>query len=55
MKSFSGMLDLVFDIWMMSYHFLIQFNFFVIRYARAWLWHVVAEFLSSDGSGNTIS
>jgi hypothetical protein len=27
----------------------------VFRYARAWLWHMVASFLFSDGSGNTIS
>jgi len=27
----------------------------VQRYARAWLWHMVAGFLFSDGSGNTIS
>jgi len=27
----------------------------VQRYARAWLWHMVAGFLFPDGSGNTIS
>jgi hypothetical protein len=27
----------------------------VFRYARAWLWHMVASFLFSDRSGNTIS
>jgi hypothetical protein len=27
----------------------------VFRYARAWLWHMVADFLFVDGSGNTIS
>ncbi|CAO2203014.1 unnamed protein product [Urochloa humidicola] len=27
----------------------------VERYARAWLWHMIAGFLFPDGSGNTIS
>jgi hypothetical protein len=27
----------------------------VFRYAWVWLWHRVADFLLSDGSGNTIS
>jgi hypothetical protein len=36
-------------------HFSILIHFFVIRYARAWLWHMVVGFLFSDGSGNTIS
>jgi hypothetical protein len=27
----------------------------VFRYAHAWLWHMVASFHFSDGSGNTIS
>jgi hypothetical protein len=27
----------------------------VFRFARAWLWHMVARFLFSDGSGNTTS
>jgi hypothetical protein len=27
----------------------------VFRYARAWLWHMVASFLFTDRSGNTIS
>jgi hypothetical protein len=25
------------------------------RYARVWLWHMVAQFLFPDGSGNTVS
>jgi hypothetical protein len=54
-QSFRYMIDLVFGIWMTSHRFLIYFNFFVFRYARAWLWHMVVGFLFSDGSGNTIS
>jgi hypothetical protein len=49
------MISLVFGIWMTSDCFLIYFNFFVFRYARAWLWHMVVGFLFLDGSGNTIS
>jgi hypothetical protein len=46
---------LVLGIWIMSDCFLIIFTFFVFRYARAWLWHMVVGFLFSDRSGNTIS
>jgi hypothetical protein len=54
-QSFRYMIDLVFGIWMTSDRFLIYFNFFVFRYARAWLWHMVVGFLFSNGNGNTIS
>jgi hypothetical protein len=26
----------------------------MFRYTRSWLWHMVADFLFADGSGNTI-
>jgi hypothetical protein len=55
MQSFIGMIGLVFGIWMASDRFLIYFNLFVFRYARAWLWHMVVGFLFSDGSRNIIS
>jgi hypothetical protein len=54
-ESFRGTLCVVFGIWLISFVFEFNSNLFVIRYARAWLCHMVPRFLFSDGSGNTIS